>query len=158
MLPILLVLAVLGSMFATETAVGVFDGCSALKTVTLSKNVQTIGTNTFKGLSALETVTIPNGSKLEIIGDYAFSGTSITAINLPEGLTTINKFAFSNANQLAAVVIPSTVSSIGLNAFEGNSALTSATFAPAAAGEKEVELTISSYAFSGASALAEIQQ
>lgn len=147
---------VLGSMFATETAVGVFDGCSALKTVTLSKNVQTIGTNTFKGLSALETVTIPNGSKLEIIGDYAFSGTSITAINLPEGLTTINKFAFSNANQLAAVVIPSTVSSIGLNAFEGNSALTSATFAPAAAGEKEVELTISSYAFSGASALTEI--
>lgn len=55
----------------------------------------------------------------------------ITSLTLPEGMTTIGKYAFMNCTSLTSVVIPDTVTSIGICAFEYDSALTSVTFGSA---------------------------
>ena len=65
---------------------------------------------------------------------------SITAVGLPEGLTSIGDWAFAFCSALTAVTIPDSVTSIGNYAFYGCSALTSATL-PASVS------IISSYAF-----------
>ena len=83
------------------------------------------------------TWTLADG-KLTITGtgamyDYA-SGTapwyadraSITAVSLPDGITSIGAYAFADCTRLTAVTIPSTVTAIGANAFAGCTALTTA--------------------------------
>ena len=49
----------------------------------------------------------------------------ITEIHLPDGLTSIKRYAFNNCPNLTSISIPSSVTSIGWNAFEGCSSLTS---------------------------------
>lgn len=74
----------------------------------------------------LESVTIP-GSVKEI-NRIAFSMcTSLTTLNLSEGLETIGEMAFWNCKSLQTLVIPSTVTTIGEGAFDDCTALTSVT-------------------------------
>ena len=59
------------------------------------------------------------------IGNYAFYDcSSLTAINIPEGVTSIGYDAFSNCSSLTAINIPESVTSIGISAFEPCSRLT----------------------------------
>ncbi len=53
--------------------------------------------------------------------------TTITSINIPEGVTEIPASAFKGCTALTTVVFPSTLISIGSNAFDGCSALKSVT-------------------------------
>ena len=57
------------------------------------------------------------GSKLTTIGDYAFRGSVITEISLPEGLKTIGASAFQES-KLTKIVIPASVELIDMAAFE----------------------------------------
>ena len=99
-------------------------------------------------------------SQMEYIGDYAFSGTKITSISLPQsmknigagsflgssitevelnsGLVSIGEYAFSQTN-LTSVSIPETVTAIGNHAFYKTSL--------ANAELKEGLMTIGEYAF-----------
>ena len=54
----------------------------------------------------------------------------ITGISLPEGLTSIGRFAFCDCNALTGVTIPESVTSIGYGAFGTCSALESVTIPP----------------------------
>ena len=54
---------------------------------------------------------------LKMIGDFAFARSGITRADLPKGLTYIGEGAFYHCDSLSEVSIPSTVTSIGKNAF-----------------------------------------
>ena len=122
----------------TVTSIGnmAFQGCSGLKSITIPNCVTYVGYRAFYKCSGLTSVTIPNS--VTSIGDGAFGGCS--------GLTTITVDAdnpiYDSRNNCNAIietatkillygcnntVIPSSVTSIGENAFYECSGLTSVT-------------------------------
>ena len=105
----------------------VFTGCSGLTsfTVTIKKDVTSIGDEAFKNCSGLTSITIPEG--VTSIGDEAFIYcTSLTSINIPNSVTTIGKCAFLNCSSLGeAMAIPSNVTEIADGTFMGCSNLPS---------------------------------
>lgn len=93
----------------------VVTGCRKLTTFTYNDLVKTIGAGTFKGCTALKSIVIPKS--VESIGDEAFSGcVNLASITLNEGLKTVGYRAFYDTAALA-VKVPSTVTSIGTEAF-----------------------------------------
>ena len=89
--------------------------------------VTTIGSSAFESCSNLQSVTLPNS--ITAINSSAFYYcTKLGSVNLPEGLTSISQYAFYKCN-LDTIVIPSTVTSIGSKAFQGNPT-TSVTWMP----------------------------
>lgn len=113
---------------------------SALKYLALGLDVQKIGDNTFEGADILDLVTYTpsavgnaafknshvryvslEGS--ESIGDQAFYGCSgLTSLEIPSSMRTIGSQAFQ-ASSLTEIAIPSTVTSVGSSAFRGCAAL-----------------------------------
>ncbi len=104
--------------------------------------INSIYLNNYRGLGG--EVVIPDNRGITTIYDYAFSGyeyvdkdendeisdedpylikqhyigdDTITKVVIPEGVTTINSYAFANLTALEEVVVPSTLTKIGLGAF-----------------------------------------
>ena len=70
---------------------------------------------------------VPDG--VTTIDDYAFSSCdSLVSIALPEGLISIGDWAFDGATSLASVSFPESLTSIGIWAFKGANSLASITF------------------------------
>lgn len=92
---------------------------------TIPKSVEIIGYNAFSDCSELTQVNIP--SYLKEIGDYAFAGTSIKEINIPNSVTSIGKKAFLNCWNISEIVIPNSVKVIGDSAFWQCNSLTHVT-------------------------------
>ena len=95
------------------------------KTLTIPKNVETIGEYSFTYLGeniarslALD-VTFEKGSRLKTIKKYAFASAYLNSIHLPEKLETIGEEAFGNTavKSMSSFTIPSKVTSIGDLAF-----------------------------------------
>ena len=57
------------------------------------------------------------------IGNYAFSKSSIKSIEIPEGVTTIENYAFAQCDSLVEIVLPTSIVSIEENAFQGSTSL-----------------------------------
>ncbi len=62
-----------------------------------------------------------------IIAEYAFYGSSITSINIPNSVTEIGRDAFHYCSSLTSVTIPNSVTEIGFQTFCGCRSLTSIT-------------------------------
>ena len=94
-----------------------FKSSTALKKVTIGKNVTYLGARAFQGLTKLQTVTL--GSGLTEIRDYAFAGcTSLRKISIPAKVKKIGTKSFYNCKKLKAVIINTKVlTKIGKNAF-----------------------------------------
>ncbi len=94
-----------------------FKSSTALKKVTIGKNVTYLGARAFQGLTKLQTVTL--GSGLTEIRDYAFAGcTSLRKISIPAKVKKLGTKSFYNCKKLKAVVINTKVlTKIGKNAF-----------------------------------------
>jgi hypothetical protein len=89
-----------------------------------------IGEGAFQYCSSLTAITIPDG--VTTIGMEAFFGcSSLTAITIPDGVTTIGIEAFYGCSSLTAITIPDSVTTIGNSAFSDCSALTKLILSPA---------------------------
>jgi hypothetical protein len=81
---------------------------------------QTITITGYTGTSSV--VDIPstiNGLPVISIGAGAFAGSSITAVMIPNSVTTIGVGAFSECFYMTSVTIPNSLTSIGSSAFSG---------------------------------------
>jgi len=87
--------------------------------------IASIGSQAFSGCSTLRSVTMPDS--INSIGGRAFSGSSLSSINLSKNLTSIGIEAFRGCNNLTNVVVPSGVTSIGWSAFDSCISLASIT-------------------------------
>lgn len=116
-----------------------FQGCTSLKSITVSGNVKIIGSDAFSECKGLESVTILDGiecieaqafygcesiknltlpSSLDKIESGAFqSCTALTIITIPNGVTSIGRYAFNNCTNLRKATIPNSVKIVGENAF-----------------------------------------
>lgn len=104
----------------------VFEGCSALTSVTLPDQVTSLPRRTFNGCESLATVT---ANCITTIDDGAFRGCSaLGVITLPDTVTSIAANAFLNSG-LTSITIPKNCTSIGDNAFGGCRQLTKFTVA-----------------------------
>lgn len=125
-----------------------FYGCTALTKATLGASVDAIKASAFLGCSKLVTVDISTEAPVSIIGEKAFSTTSITSIYLADTITKIEDSAFVGT-KLRTINIPDSVSSIGQRVFSGCSILSSVTI------PESVE-SIGSECFMNCSSLTEI--
>ena len=65
-----------------------------------------------------------NGKPVKEVSDLAFEGnTIITTVMIPDSVTSIGIYAFSNCSSLTNITIPASVTSIGSFAFSGRSSL-----------------------------------
>lgn len=92
-------------------------------TVTTNPGVQ-LGADdwtTMKSMTALQVLNLSNASA-DAVPEYQFQGNNtncpnLVTVNLPNDLTAIGAYAFSNKDNLVTVVVPSTVTTIGSYAF-----------------------------------------
>lgn len=107
---------------------GAFYGYSNLKEISFPSSLTEIGGSAFNSTSELESVTLSSGVKT--VGPSAFKNCyKIKSIILNDGLTYIGEqafpYAFTDGSvSSATVTIPSTVTSIGANAFPNSGKLT----------------------------------
>lgn len=94
---------------------GALCGCEALTKVYFPNSYEEIGDDTCNGCISLTSVRI--GPKVKLIGRAAFANcTSLSSISIPNGVTTIKDGAFYNT-AITKVTLPSSVTSIGADAF-----------------------------------------
>lgn len=104
-----------------------------------------IGDCAFGGSENISTVVLPSG--LKKIDSYAFNESSVSQVNIPSTVTTIGKQAFGKCTSLKSITVPASVTNFD-SAFY-MSGLTSVTF------EDGVK-SISTKAFEGCAALADV--
>jgi len=90
---------------------------TAFTSITIPASVHTIGNGAFEHCSSNTEVIFEEGSVLTTIGGYAFIGNRFEYIELPETLTYIGNFAFSSNSAFASIVIPASVTYVGLKTF-----------------------------------------
>lgn len=107
---------------ATKTLIA---GCEN-SVIPADGSVTSIGNSAFRRCLATK-IHIPDG--VTSIGEYAFSNNHwLTSITLPNTLTSIGQSAFSFCENLTSITLPSTLTSIGQSAFLGCYGLTDVSF------------------------------
>ncbi len=99
----------------------IFYGCNKISSVKIGSNVTKIPALFMKGKENLASVEIP--SSVKEIGESAFRGTSLTIVNLPNGVETIGADAFGDIATATEITIPETVQIIKPHAFANMTSL-----------------------------------
>lgn len=117
----------------TSIESGAFRACNDLEKIAVSENNSYFNVS---GNCLIEAATgtliwgcknsvIPSDGSVKSIGEYAFSGCSLTSIDIPDSVTSICTGAFYECKSLTSIVIPDGVKSIGDFAFYWCSNMTS---------------------------------
>ena len=127
----------------TVIGLSAFNGCSEITEITLGNGLTSIRNATFWACSSLQRVnytgTIADWCNIEFVSAssnpmyYAkglyIDGVDVTSnLVIPEGVSEIKNFAFSNCTAMTTVTISSTVTSIGEKAFMNCNKLSSIVF------------------------------
>ncbi len=80
----------------TAIAAYAFSGNSSVENITIPASVTSIGAHAFDGCHYLESVTFAGAPQSLSIGEYAFYGTALRALDLPECPVTIGDYAFAS--------------------------------------------------------------
>ena len=99
----------------------VFSGCSSLTSIVIPSSVNTIGTSLLSGCSSLMSIVVDKGNTfydsrnncnaiISTSSNELISGCNTTTI--PEGVTSISRYAFSGLDCLTTITIPKSVISI----------------------------------------------
>ncbi len=107
----------------SETVIGAsaFADNEAIRSVSIS-GITHIGNDTFANIKTLRTLSLGNG--LLNIGNNAFKGCLIATVAFPSSLQSIGDNAFESNTALTAVNINGNIVNIGESAFKDNTALT----------------------------------
>ena len=89
---------------------------SGIENIQIPRGVQNIGRSAFSRTDDLSSVTFESNSQLRTIEEFVFSRTAITDIQLPHGVSRIESYAFYGSS-LATISIPDSVEGIGRGAF-----------------------------------------
>ena len=107
---------------------GWYESRSTVTNLVLPAGLTHIGDYAFYAFSNLTTTNISELDSLETVGDYAFSNTRLTAVDLSRtAVTYVGDNAFWLCRGLTSVYLPSTVTTIGVGAFT-STGLTSINF------------------------------
>ena len=111
-----------------------FSNCSNLTSITIPNSVTSIGYGAFEGCSGLTSIIVEKGNKMydsrkncnaiiETASNTLIAGCKNTKI--PNSVTRIRDWAFSDCSNLISITIPNSVTSIGDRAFVACKGLTS---------------------------------
>lgn len=102
---------------------GACQGNTAVEEVILPATIHDIPAHCFDGCIALKKITVP--TSVTAIGEQAFRGcSSLQEIRLSEGLKQIGTHAFEGCASLTKLIIPGTVTQVGDEVFAGCTELT----------------------------------
>lgn len=97
---------------------GAFAGSQCLTELVIPDTVKSIGSNAFVN-SSLSAITLPD--TITTVKTMTFSGCSkLTSVKLPEKLKYMESYAFESCSALTKIIIPGTVTKIGVGAFRGS--------------------------------------
>jgi hypothetical protein len=90
--------------------------------VVISSSIVDLGEWSFSECKSLQSVTFESGSRLERIGDFAFSGTELRSIEIPSCVVVLGKWSFSQCKSLESVTFEngSRLDRIGESAFSSS--------------------------------------
>lgn len=80
--------------------------------IVIPEGITNLTDNSFYRCLGIDTISLPNSVKS--IGDYAFSGSFILGIELPDQLEELGMAAFANCKELLAIKIPKNIASISM--------------------------------------------
>lgn len=107
-----------GGCPVTAIAARAFEGCAALRRVTLPQGLRQIGEMAFSGCSRLTRLTIPGS--VARVGTLAFAKCAgLQRVRIEPGVQALGPSCFSKCTSLTRVDMPSSVAQIGGGAFFG---------------------------------------
>lgn len=133
---------------------GAFSGCTALSQISGISSVKVIDEDCFRGCTALSDINIP--AACTVLGRYAFAQTGIKSVSIPYGMTAIGEGAFSGCKALKKAELPSTLLKLGSDCFRNCTALEAVLPASDDAEYVNGQMKIDTNAFSGCTALREL--
>ncbi|MGN0814096.1 MAG: leucine-rich repeat domain-containing protein [Candidatus Coproplasma sp.] len=125
----------------TSIGSSAFSNCSGLTSITVGNSVTSIGSSAFSDCGGLTRVDYTgdmggwcgisfggtSGNPLSVAHNFYINDELVTNLVIPDGVTSIGSYAFSNYSGLTSVTIGNGVTSIGSSAFSDCSGLTSVT-------------------------------
>lgn len=108
----------------TSVADSAFAGSNNVTSVTIGKNIRSIGVRAFSNCSFLNEIVFAEDGALESVAQSAFqSCTALASVAIPDTVTSLGPSAFAYCRGLEEVSLPDSLSNIGAGAFLGCVAL-----------------------------------
>ena len=99
----------------TDMGTYIFSGCTSLQKVHIPEGRKNITEGTFQNCTSLQSIELPDG--LQYIRKYAFKGSGLTEITIPDSVIEIEDSAFRECANLSKVTLGERVKTLGQYTF-----------------------------------------